>query len=356
MAEFGNKECIALLKKWLHEARQGAINHVALGVVIAPNRVVTESAGSISTQPEIFVALDELKARISQGIADRVAPVNPELPANHVCFNIAAGIVSYDFVPWIIGAEMHRVREGAEDPLQVAFFKANYVEPSTYHTQMLQNVVGPLVLAIGGAPSKVAGGKSNFSILYRDIAQAARKGEAVPKFKASEGARDLIASMTNDVPPYVTITLRETEHYPQRNSDLEAWLKFAKWLEAKGEEVIFVRDTAKADEDLEDHSVFPLASRDIHARLALYEKAKHNLFVSNGPATLNWHLNTPFTTFIALDEDHRYNYAPAWPDWWKTRSGIEPGEQFPWFSNKQRIVWKKDSFENLCEAWEMQND
>lgn len=354
MAELGNKECVELLEKWLGEAKRGDINHVALGLVIAPNRVITESAGSISSQIEMFVALDELKARINQGIANRVAPVNPSLPANHVCFNIAMGIVSYDFVPWIIGAEMYRLREGIKDPLQVSFFRAynQDIKNSPYHMQMLQHVVGPLVQAIGGTPSKVQGGKSDFSIVYKDVTEAARKGEAVPKLQPIESARNVVEGLTKDVPPFVTITLRETEHYPQRNSDLGEWIKFAKWLEAKGEEVIFVRDTAKATEELDDHSTFPLASTDLHIRLALYEKAKHNFFVSNGPATLCWHLNTPFTTFIHPDEQHRYNYAPAWPEWWKTRMGIDVGEQFPWFADNQRIVWKKDDLENLQEAWE----
>jgi hypothetical protein len=111
-----------------------------------------------------------------------------------------------------------------------------------------------------------------------------------------------------------------------------------------------VRDTAKATEafyGLETHSV---ASIDVQARLALYEQAKCNLFVSNGPATLAFFTERPWLMFAEPNEKDAY--FPNTPDGWKTFAGIAPGEQLPWSKPDQSIIWQADTFENMRAAWD----
>jgi ADP-heptose:LPS heptosyltransferase len=148
----------------------------------------------------------------------------------------------------------------------------------------------------------------------------------------------------------ITITLRESLHWPHRNSNLPEWLKFADYLQKQGEQVLFVRDTWKAREPLERFATCPAASRDLEIRLALYKQAKCNFFIDNGP----WHLAlvspAPWVAFINVDP--MSGYIPCTPQWWKRNHGVAPGQQFPWSNATQRIVWAPDTFDEMCKAWE----
>lgn len=350
---FGNEACVAFLEKCLAHAKKGTVSHVALAMVDGPDRIIHESVGIVATQTEINAALDMLKAKIDRQCADRLAPYDPTKPANDVCFNVANGVMSFDFLAWLIGAEMARRRAGVPEPLRVGFFKAKtQTTASDYHTQMLQNVMGPMLSMVGAVHSQEAiGGRQDFSVTHNEITEFARLGEAVPQIRPTDFAYSATKKMLDGLSP-VTITLRESTIYPHRNSNLPAWLKFAKYLESQGEEVVFIRDTAKAEEDLEDHTVFPLASIDLHIRLSLYMQSKFNCFVGNGPAVLNWHIDQPFFMLAESDPTHKKAYATCWPEVWERQMGITQNEQFPWFNEGQRIIWKPDTYENLVEAWE----
>ena len=48
-------------------------------------------------------------------------------------------------------------------------------------------------------------------------------------------------------------------------------------------------------------------------------------------------------------------YHPCDPDkasFWLEGHGLNVGEQWPWATDKQRLIWGKDSFENILAAWE----
>jgi len=351
--EWGNAECVALLELWLAKAKEGGITHLALAACEQPNIIYADVCGSIVMQSAIHSAIDSLKQRIDDEITKRLPPYDPSIAANQVCYNVSSGILGYDFLPWLINAEMRRVRSGIEDPLKLAFFRHKDAQTMpAYHFEMLHNVAGPMVSMIGGETNKIFGGEYKFSVFYKDVVEAIHNGEKIPKFKPSQTAMELVQDDLRGLKAPVTITLREATHSPWRNSDLTSWLAFAKYLEDHGEEVIFLRDTKYAHDEFDDFSTHPAASVDLHIRTALYQQAKCNLFVSNGPMTINYHLDTPFITFIEVDEGHHQRYRPGWPEFWPECMGIEVGQQFPWFNEAQRIIWKKDSLENLIEAWE----
>lgn len=350
----GNAECIKLLKKWLAIAKRGQVSYVALAAGIAPDQVASESVGSIAFQADVCDQLDQLNMRLRQQMLARLAPYDPKVPPNYVTFSVSANNVNYDFLGWLIGAEMYRVRMGAPAPLCVGFYavQEDAIKLPPIQLQMMKNVAGPLVEAIGGNITPVRFGRGDFCLTYRDVANFVRAGEKVPRLKAPAIYAGMVDAMLDGIPAPVTITLRESAHYLNRNSNLEAWCKLANDLMDEGEEVIFVRDTAKAAEPLYDFTTCQLASENILARIALYERAKCNLFVANGPATLNYFLPTPFLMFSEIDHDKVGTYEPAWPDWWPKTMGIEVGEQFPWFTPEQRIVWQTDSYSNLRAGWE----
>lgn len=148
-------------------------------------------------------------------------------------------------------------------------------------------------------------------------------------------------------PKLITITLREAEHWPQRNSNLPEWLKAASFLEHDGYMVVFVRDTCKSNRCLPLHAPTNiLASWDLHSRAALYRSAACNMFVSNGPAWLSMACDAPTLVLKPTCEELGRCYDSAW----FKRCGIEPGGQFPNTAPHHELVWMDDTAENITTA------
>jgi len=95
--------------------------------------------------------------------------------------------------------------------------------------------------------------------------------------------------------PFV-ITLRETCS-SDRNSKVEEWIKFAKYV-CKTSNVVFVRDTDLCNKTLGPFKTFPLASMDLDIRLALFKHAKINFSVGGGSTNfLRLSNDIPYRTF-----------------------------------------------------------
>lgn len=114
-----------------------------------------------------------------------------------------------------------------------------------------------------------------------------------------------------------TITLRNYYRDEERNSNEEAWLKFADEIGA-----VVIRDWC--DEKIH-----------LHDRMALYAGAKMNFFTNNGPAALCVFSDYPYTLFVkkfvkAYHDIH-------WPE----------NTQVPWANENQRTFWQTDSYENI---------
>ena len=190
----------------------------------------------------------------------------------------------------------------------------------------------------------------------RDIVQWCKEGQAVPKLKAPSGAKMEAAFWLHKrgiVNP-VTITLREAQHWDHRNSNIEAWLHLAADLKRQGEQVVFVRDTRRAMETLAigARSPIPKPRSTCKSAAALYEMAKANLFVANGPAAMAMFMDKPMFSMTPL-EDEGHTYFPNTPSFWTEHMGITPpGEQFPWLRPDQFLVFEHDTYENISAAWE----
>lgn len=355
VAAHGNAPVIALFEKWLAAARKGQLNYAAVIACGYPNLLAHDFAGSIEMEFAALLALEHLRKKLEQVKAGRAPPEkNPELSADYVCYNLAADPISYDFLPWLVDAEMTRVREGAPAPLRICFSFGRDADTgfnTEYRREMLANVMYPLLGLIGAVEDpKAIGGRNKQMFALLDVVRAVRAGEQAPRFRASEGATRTIANYLSGAKEGpVTITLREAEHWPHRNSNVEEWVRFAHWLEARGEQVVFVRDTAKAVLPLLGCATCPRASIDLDLRMALYEAAKCNYFVSNGPWNLAMFGSRPWVSFNQFTADD--NYYPNTPEWWRIHQGIEAGAQYPWSTPEQRIVWTADTFEEMKGSW-----
>jgi hypothetical protein len=137
--------------------------------------------------------------------------------------------------------------------------------------------------------------------------------------------------------PYVTITLRDSFRNTYRNSNREAWFKFADWINAQGLDA----------EILDECETAPL---DPEVRMALYAGARMNLGSSNGPMALCHFSDAPYLTF---------NMSPPQPagegdydnDQMLRRQGLSPGTQLSFHHDRQWLLWEPDDFETICHYY-----
>ncbi len=357
----GNETVIKMLELCLFQARENpTIAHVTVAFLYADPDLDGKPrsgggwAGDALLDPRADRLLQAMAAETRERIINRTMPPRDEgVPADYVIYNVPAGSISYDFIIWLMDCEMTRAREGDAPPLKVHFWFGRDGKTGLYsdgQKQMFANVVKPSLELVGAIEHQDAiHGRDYPRRHFREIVQAARDGERVPTLKAPYKAREAIKRMFEG--PYVTVTLREADHWPHRNSDIRAWLKFAHDLEHQGQRVIFVRDTGKAHESLGHYDTCPEASLDLHMRVALYEQAKANLFVANGPCILAAFMDRPWLTFTPVEPEDS-NYKANTPQFWRMHVGIDVGEQYPWSRPDQRIVWQRDDYETIKSAWE----
>jgi len=282
-------------------------------------------------------------------------PQDHDLDASYVCYNCCNQALAFDFLIWLAGAEMERVRENAPGPLKVGFWRGKsgvqglYVN---YRLKMFDGVVRPAVPLMGAVEDNAAWRGRTRGYRLRELVEGFASGLPVPKYRPSLRARALVDSwLVHDEKPIV-ITLREQDGYwEHRNSNLEAWKLFADHMESRGELVVFVRDTAKATEPLEGYSTCPDASIHLDIRCALYERAKCNLLVSNGPASLLLFMDAPW--LMLTQHDDSSEYPPETKEWWAL-NGLEPGK-YPWLRPAQREIFSMDSFDEIMSAWREYN-
>jgi hypothetical protein len=277
----------------------------------------------------------------------------------YACYDLGKLPANFDAATWLVNAEMDRIREGIEGPLRVAFkpgpnggFRADGLphDPNERNAY-LDNIVRPMLPMIGAVEDDGALDGRPYSYFMRDVSANARRGALVPRFKAS--ALDVLRvgdwMKANDVSYPLIFTLREAAHWQKRNSNLEAWVEFAKTC---GEEVIFVRDTEKAGDPLEDFLTCPEASRDLGFRQALYERAQCNMLVGSGPVMMLIFSDAPFMFFRPLMDPKTVDGWPAGtPEWWRDNVGVRVGSQFPWAKENQRIVWATEDLADIRTAW-----
>lgn len=119
--------------------------------------------------------------------------------------------------------------------------------------------------------------------------------------------------------PRYTVTLRNTERSPRRNSDMTVWREFAAHIGARV---------------IPDYDDEPLH---LHKRMAMYATAEMNFFVSNGPGVLCTFTDYPCMIFCmhhaagSLEADGIHGW----------------GARYPWMLPNQHAVWEDATDESL---------
>src|SRR5260370_964154 len=149
----------------------------------------------------------------------------------------------------------------------------------------------------------------------------------------------------------VAITLRRYSYMPARNTNLPAWVAFARGLDASRYCPVFVPDTNDTIEglpgELRDFVVFPEAAWNVPLRMALYERAFVNLGVNNGPMGLAWlNARVCYATLKIETAD-----VPQSSLGFIRSFGFEPGKSLPFATPMQEWVWQDDTEAVLTQTF-----
>jgi hypothetical protein len=349
-AVLGNAEVVEGLERLLARARKGAMRAAAVICCEFQGSDAT-FLGDQSARPHIFFGCNVMsRVLLDSVVSAEKLPDAP--PADFVRYDLNMDPVCFDFIPWLVSREMTRRREGAPAPLKVAF-TANpnaITESAVTRALFVQNVLRPALALFGAVETKDATGRREDHVGLRDIAHAFRAGEEVPQVEVPAlHAERMRIALAGSRP--VTLTLREAAYGTHRNSNLLEWLKLARWLRDRGEEVVIVRDAAMAhDDQFYEFEAWPAASRDLHWRAALYAQSKCCLFVQNGPFGLACFSKVPWLMFAWVGDDQPDQFNQ--PEQWRLFMGTDVGGQIPWATDKQRMIYQPDTFENMRQAYE----
>jgi hypothetical protein len=157
---------------------------------------------------------------------------------------------------------------------------------------------------------------------------------------ATQAARDEISHRFDK--PFATITLREAEYWPNRNSNREAWERTAREISYRGIVPICIPDTH--GRRLRDCKAFEPAAWDIDLRMALYEGAVLNLGVITGPMSILMLAAKPcpYIVFQKPDEE-----SPGTQKEFMAAQGIIEGDNW---SENGWTVWGQDDPESIVGA------
>jgi len=279
------------------------------------------------------------------------------------CYDLARCPPTFDVVAWLVLAELERIKRG-EEHIDVKLlagpnggFRVNTLWPNSVEGRqaLLENIVIPMCYLLPSVKSvetvefkersKYQGqfGYGHYLISLKNIVKGMKAG-----CRPLRSRHDWVDPYDEDwmhAPPaiglpIVTITLRESDHHPRRNSKLNEWLKVADALQARKYRVIIIRDTEKATEPLDElFETSEEASVDLPFRAALYTAAVMNLGVSNGPLWMAFSMNVPVLMMRPTTESLGACYNSAF----FKMCGVPPGGQLPHSPTHQRLVWNDEN-------------
>lgn len=147
--------------------------------------------------------------------------------------------------------------------------------------------------------------------------------------------------------PVVSITLRQSDFQPQRNSDLAAWRQLAGACTRMGFHPVFIPDTeallSGQAAALDGFTPLTLPALSVGYRLAIYETCFLNMLTNNGPAALcMFHPSARAQIFKLIVAS-----VPTCTAQYFVSQGLLPGAQLPFAGPGQTITWQDDDADSL---------
>jgi hypothetical protein len=158
-------------------------------------------------------------------------------------------------------------------------------------------------------------------------------------------------SENNIKEPIVTITIRNYMFDKARNSNIEAWSKFAIYLRSAGYHPVVIPETDTAfceDQQFDGITIFRDCAWNIGLRASLYEFAFQNLFVSNGCVLLA--VFNPTCKYILMNFQAEESIVAVEENFKKM--GIQYGDNYKFATPGQVLNYTPDTFENIVFEFE----
>jgi hypothetical protein len=259
------------------------------------------------------------------------------------CFyDLARCPPTYDFVSFLLACEAERRRVGADDtrivflPGPVNGFRDDpFWPPPAERENVFNRIVLPMCRLLRGVIGVERPQSRRHRAKYAICAASPSYGLDV-FIKAFRQVGPVLRAPSNArLPKLVTITLREAEHWPERNSNVAEWTDTAGAIRKMGYHVTVRRDAS-------------LVPWPLYDRAALYAGSFCNLFVNNGPAWLSFALGAPTVMLKPTCEASGYTASAAY----LASCGLPRGSQLPGAGPHQRIVWREDSSTAILGAFE----
>jgi len=230
------------------------------------------------------------------------------------CYDLHRRLPTFDFFNWLCHVKLLGAREITIDTTGKLLMRKKWPRQETLNRVDSFLLPGVQLAGLRGRLG-TDGDRFNGSHMTRDLwwdAQLRRSD--IPRLRSVHPARSA----------KYTVTLRDTFHRPERNSDRAVWLAFAQEIGAK-----VIDDTAKQ----------PIG---LFERVAWYAGAEMNFGIPNGPLCLLYYTEFPFRVYVDPDVNG--------VDF--KRQGHADGDQLPWFRDNQRLVWQKPTLEVLLSDFE----
>ncbi|MDC0647372.1 hypothetical protein OAP44_00950 [Candidatus Pelagibacter sp.] len=180
----------------------------------------------------------------------------------------------------------------------------------------------------------------------------AKSQEYYPMFQPEKRSIEIVKKYLSGIKKkIVTITLRDNNYIKYRNSNLNEWIKFARYLKQNSYEVIFIPDglnfSLKFKEKLKNFIIAEIVIWNLSLRSALYELSYINCCVDSGPFHICSFQNNKAKSLALIDFD---NYEKNYRETLLKNFGKQ--DEYSYVTKNQKIVFKKDNFYNLKKEFE----
>ena len=175
-----------------------------------------------------------------------------------------------------------------------------------------------------------------------------------PMYKANLRSKEIINKYLEnlDKKKIITFTFRDLKHMENRNSQYDEWIKFSQYLIKKNYIVFLIPDpinyNSKFFDKFVDCRIAEIVLWNINLRTALYEAAFLNCSVSSGIFEMTSCYNQNANSMMFIDFD---SYEKEYIELGKKKWGYKDTINQKWMSNNQNYIYKKDTFENMRDAF-----
>lgn len=190
---------------------------------------------------------------------------------------------------------------------------------------------------------------------FNHLFDALSETSSIARLRATEKARALVSDFLSQHPVagkrIISVTLRDSEIKPKRNSKNQSWRQFMSDLDKSAYFIVIVPDTERSwsqNWKVEGTVMFPEACFNVELRMALYELCDINLGVNNGPMHL-CALNelAKYIMYKQITEDYAHTSTQSFID-----RGFVIGQDFPGAKDFQYLVWEDDDYDVIRASFE----